>query len=147
MTELSQNDIVQEFSQICRNFGWRFTASRFAVFQCVRDNKTHPVVDSVWEDVKKLLPNISRESVYRVLTDFANKGLIYVLERPDSIARYDSNPKPHGHFFCTQCGQIYDFFSDDIEVIVGSEARSIGNVERVDARVYGVCKHCLGNEQ
>lgn len=142
----NQDEVYREFSDICRKHDWRFTSSRFAVYKCIRHNKKHPIVDDVWKNVRELLPNISRESVYRILTDFANGGLIYTLERPDVVARYDSNPKPHHHFFCTCCGRIFDFFTEDLDPIVLEKTRNIGRTDRIEARIQGVCQDCLTSQ-
>jgi|BioPla2DNA2_1021312.scaffolds.fasta_scaffold38753_2 Fur family peroxide stress response transcriptional regulator len=138
--------IFQEFSDICRKLVWRMTSSRLAVYRYVRGNKEHPTVDAVWKAVQKEQPNISRESVYRILTDFAAKGLIYILDPPNVVARYDSSSKRHDHFFCQQCGKIVDFNADEIDAIIRNKLSAVGRIDRVEARVLGVCQECLDKE-
>ena len=146
-SQLDRDPVCREFRALCRKLGWRVTASRLAVYRFVRENKSHPVIDSVWEAVKRELPNISRESVYRILTDFADKGVIYQLERPDVVARYDSNPRRHDHFYCERCGRVFDFSADEVDAIARAAANKLGAITRVEARVTGICEECLRKEQ
>jgi len=138
-----QNELLQEFRDVCRKLGWRLTALRFAVYRVLKGNKEHPVVDDVWNAVKRESPGVSRDSVYRILNDFAAKKLIGVLDRADVVARYDSNPERHDHFFCEKCGRVFDFEVADLVERVEPFASQQGQVEYVEARVRGVCRECL----
>ena len=142
-----KNELLQEFRNVCKEIGWKLTALRFAVYKAMKDNKDHPVVDDVWEKVKREIPVVSRESVYRTLNDFATKGMIAVLDRADVVARYDSNPKRHDHFFCERCGRVFDFEVVDLEKLVKPLVDKTGRVEYIEARVRGVCRDCLNKEQ
>ncbi len=97
--------IYQHFQEICRK---QCTAQRLAVFEYVHDNYDHPDVDDVWRGVKGALPSVTRESIYRILNEFTDHGLLQRLDHVAS-ARYDCQVGPHGHFLCTRCGQIQDF--------------------------------------
>ena len=97
-----------EFLDICREAGWKCTSQRLAVYEFLRNNLTHPDVDTVWTAVRITQPAITRESVYRILNEFAAKGIIRRMDHIDS-ARYDSRTGAHGHFICEKCGEISDF--------------------------------------
>ena len=94
----------QEFSKICRDAGWKCTSQRLAVYDFLADNLSHPDVDTVWAAVRSTQPAITRESVYRILNEFAAKGIIRRMDHIDS-ARYDSRTGAHGHFICEKCGR------------------------------------------
>ena len=138
-----QNELIQEFAELCRSVGWKFTPARFAVWRYLRGNTEHPVVDRVWENVKLELPRISRESVFRILSDFAERGLIAMMDRPNVLARFDANPKRHDHFYCSKCGRVYDFEIENLETLLPEAAVKIGSVEHVETRIRGVCRECL----
>ncbi len=143
----SKDELLQEFRNVCKKLGWKLTSLRFAVYCFLKDNKEHPIVDAVWAAVKRETPAVSRESVYRILNDFAEKGLIAVLDRADVVARYDSNPKRHDHFFCERCGRVFDFEVVDLEKLVKPLVDKTGRIDYVEARVRGVCRDCLNKEQ
>ena len=141
--ESPNDELTREFSVLCRSLGWKFTASRYAVYRFMRGNCEHPGVDVVWDAVKTELPSITRESVYRILNDFVAKGVFALLERRDDAARYDSNPARHEHFCCRKCGKFYDFTADGIEKVIPEYARFIGKIEKTELRLRGVCRECL----
>ena len=139
----AQEDILQEFRDRCSETGMRATAPRLTVYRIVRDNRDHPAVDRVWEAAKAELPTISRESVYRILNDFVAHGIIAMLDRSDVVARYDSNPKRHDHFFCTQCGRVFDFEASELLELIAPLADKLGRIAHIEARVQGICCECL----
>ena len=129
----------ENFTRICREFKWKCTPQRLAVYECVCDNRCHPDVDSVWATVKKQLPTVTRESVYRILNEFAGHDLIWRLDHVNS-AKYDSNPVPHGHFICENCGMIADFaLNEDVSVFAG---KIPGDVRHMEIRFTGLCNQC-----
>ena len=143
----SQEDVLREFREHCCKQGMRVTAPRLTVYRILKDNREHPGVDSVWKAAKEELPNISRESVYRILNDFVAHGVFAMLDRSNVVARYDSNPKRHDHFYCTRCGRVLDFELPQLPNLVATLAAKFGTVEHIEARVQGVCKRCLAQEQ
>ncbi len=127
------------FKEICRANHWRSTPQRLAIYGFVCDNLTHPGVDEVWEEVKQSLPAVTRESVYRILNEFAQAGIIQRLDHIAS-ARYDSQTAPHGHFICEGCGEITDFsFPDGTALPVHPAA---GSVRHIELRISGICDKC-----
>ncbi len=136
-------EIHQRFKEICRKNEWKCTPQRLAVYDFIYENYTHPDVDVVWGKVKAILPSVARESIYRILNEFAAHGLIHRLDHIDH-ARYDGQIGPHGHFLCTHCGEIQDFpFSDTAGVPNNDQ---FGDIEHLELRLTGICKHCRKQE-
>ena len=129
----------QEFSKICRDAGWKCTSQRLAVYDFLADNLSHPDVDTVWAAVRATQPAITRESVYRILNEFAAVGIIQRLDHIDS-ARYDSRTGAHGHFICEKCGEISDFNWPEGTTLPLEEMP--GDVAHMEIRLVGVCRRC-----
>ncbi len=128
-----------DFWNFCRKIGWKCTSQRLAVYKFLQGNHTHPDVDTVWSAVRSTLPTITRESVYRILNEFVDTGIIARLDHIDN-ARYDSRMETHGHFICEQCGKILDFDWPEGTVIPPEMlSRSISHME---IRIVGICQHC-----
>ena len=128
-----------EFLEICRKYGWKCTPQRMAVYEYVRGNLTHPDVDAVWAGVRFSLPSVTRESVYRILNEFSDRGMIRRLDRIES-ARYDSRTDLHGHFICRRCGRITDFeWPEGVALPLESET---GKAEHMELRLIGICRRC-----
>ncbi len=98
----------QEFRELCRVHGWKCTPQRLILYTFMRGNVTHPSVDDAWKFAKESIPAITRESVYRILNEFASARLIDRMDRIE-CAHYDSRTVPHGHLVCERCGEIRDF--------------------------------------
>ena len=132
-------DLQDEYRKVCQANGWRCTHQRFVLYSFMHGNKCHPGVDEAWQAVRKEIPSITRESVFRILCEFADRGLIARLDNL-SAARFDSNPRPHGHFICEKCGAIYDFaLPEGFNISPALDGATISNME---VRVTGLCpKH------
>lgn len=134
-------DTDHEFAEMCRRIGWKCTSQRLAVYEFLKGNLTHPDVDAVWAAVRESLPTITRESVYRILNEFAEKEIIRRLDHIDN-ARYDSRTNAHGHFICTKCGKITDFDWPE-GAAIPTEAQP-GTVIHMELRLVGLCRECAG---
>ena len=132
------------FSALCRERNWKRTAQRRAVFQYLCGNREHPTVEAVWHGVRAALPNVSLDSVYRILDDFADTGLVRRLEGAKAV-RYDADTAAHEHFLCSRCGKMYDFVSPGVDA--AALCCAFGRVDSVELTVYGVCNECLSSTQ
>jgi len=128
-----------DFLKICRQNNWKCTVQRLAVYDFLHGNMSHPDVDTVWQAVRCSLPTITRESVYRILNDFSEKG---VIGRLDHIytARYDSRADAHGHFICEKCQKIFDFDWPKGELI--PYGLPTENIKHMELRIVGICSEC-----
>ena len=131
------------FRTICRENGWRFTRQRFAVYAFVRTNRTHPGVDDVLNAVRRRMPNVTRESVFRILCDFADAGLIARLDHLP-VARFDSCTESHAHFICRNCGKIVDF--DLPKGFAFTVPEKGAQTDFAELRVSGLCARCLRDQ-
>ena len=132
-------DITSDaFPAFCREHGLKCTAQRLAVFNAVRLSRRHPLVDEMLAEVRKTVPTVTRDSVYRILNEFADLGLITRLDALSS-ARYDTVLGPHAHFICEVCGSITDYPLPSEQPIPEGMPRERHHLE---LRVTGVCDKC-----
>jgi Fur family ferric uptake transcriptional regulator len=84
------------------------------------------------EDVYRLLVASGVEmglaTVYRVLTQFEQAGLLKRSQLGSSKAVYELNDgeRHHGHLVCTQSGQVKEFFDPQIETRLQKIASDMG---------------------
>ena len=86
----------------------RMTLQRKTILNILRQKKSHPSADEIYELVRKQLPRISLGTVYRNLELLARMELIQKLELGGTIKRFDWNPNKHYHIRCLVCGQVDD---------------------------------------
>ena len=84
------------------------TRQRKTILNILRQTKSHPSADEIYELVRKQLPRISLGTVYRNLELLVKMELIQKLELGGTIKRFDWNPNKHYHIRCLCCGQIDD---------------------------------------
>jgi Fur family peroxide stress response transcriptional regulator len=84
------------------------TPQRTIIYEELLDSDDHPNVELLYNRVKKRLPDISFDTVYRTLVTFFELKLAGVVEGLSSTKRYDYNTDNHYHFICLKCGAIMD---------------------------------------
>jgi len=88
----------------------RETRQRRVVYDTIQKTHSHPTADWIFEQVRTEVPKISLGTVYRNLSVLKEEGVIREIYGNDRRAHYDADLSPHGHFICTDCGQIWDVF-------------------------------------
>jgi Fur family peroxide stress response transcriptional regulator len=138
---------VEELSHGLRESGLRLTHQRLEIVSAIAADRAHPDVETVYETVRKRVPTISLDTVYRTLATLTERGLITRVQFLPGPARYDANPSRHHHFVCTRCGLVRDIEDGDIDAIqAGAEVTRIGRPEVVTVQFRGVCDACQRDE-
>ena len=146
MMKVAKQDIGQRmarFNEACRKSGAKLTHQRMEIFREVAQSTDHPDVEKVYQGVRKRIPTVSLDTVYRTLGWLKELGLITTLGPPRERTRFDANLSHHHHFVCVQCGLTRDFYSDKFDKLTLPESvQSIGYVETTQVEVKGVCLKC-----
>jgi Fur family peroxide stress response transcriptional regulator len=119
MINVSMDHSMEEFRKKCGENGLKVTPQRTAIYAEFLRSKDHPSADALYERVKKTLPNISFDTVYRTLQFFYEIGLADLVEGYGEPKRFDPNIHNHHHFRCMRCGKIKDLkiaLKEDIEI-------------------------------
>ena len=88
--------------------GFRFTPQRQHVYDVLLHKRDHPTVEEVFMRAKQGMPDISMATVYNCLDALVQCGLVRHVNLERSATRYCPNMKEHSHFYCDECGGIYD---------------------------------------
>jgi Fur family transcriptional regulator, peroxide stress response regulator len=122
--------------------GVKLTHQRMIIFQEVSESIEHPNAESVYKSVRKKLPMVSLDTVYRTLWMLQDLGLIHILGGRDRV-RFDGNMKPHHHFVCNECGLMRDFHSEEFSRLkIPKEIKDLGNGETMHIEIRGTCAEC-----
>ena len=68
----------------------RHTRQREAIVRLLRGTNTHPTADSIYEMVKKEIPNISKGTVYRNLKVLLETGEVSELNIRGTVSRFEA---------------------------------------------------------
>jgi Fur family peroxide stress response transcriptional regulator len=139
---------VSRFAETCRRKGLKVTHQRMEVFRELAASDEHPDAETVYERVRKRLPTVSCDTVYRTLSTLETQGLVSRTEVLGGPARYDANMAPHHHFVCTTCGLVRDFYSDALDSLpIPKSVEALGKVESAHVQVRGVCSVCAARKR
>lgn len=131
------------FAKACRESGAKRTHQRMEIFREVAQSGDHPDVETVHRRVRKRMPTVSLDTVYRTLWWLKELGLVNTLGPPRERTRFDANLSDHHHFMCTHCGVTWDFNSDALNHLsIAETVQSIGSMETMHLEVKGICHNC-----
>ncbi len=86
----------------------RNTKQRETILGVLRGTTSHPTADWIYDEVRKLIPNIGKGTVYRNLKILREMGEISELNLSGTVSRYESRKENHYHFRCERCGGVFD---------------------------------------
>ena len=121
----------------------RETKQREAIIKVLRNTKSHPTADQIYDEVRKDVPNISKGTVYRNLQVLQDDGAITELKLNDTLSRYEVKQESHYHFRCEKCGRVSDIdMPVDRELDRQVEKRTGLKVAYHQLEFRGLCKDC-----
>lgn len=131
-----------------RDSGMKLTPQRLAIVREVVYAGGHPSVSDVFSSVRKALPTISLDTVYRTMKTLSELGLIHPVGYSSDGIRFDADTTPHHHFLCAVCGEAFDFQCPELdEISVPAQARAFGEVSGSRMEVRGICRNCLEKKE
>jgi len=139
---------VQVFIRMCRQLGMKVTHQRLEIFRELAASASHPDAESIYKAVRRHMPTISRDTVYRTLATIETAGLIRKVEPIVESARYDANMRQHHHFICTKCGRISDFYSTELnDLPIPESVHELGIIASAHVEVRGTCSVCAAQNK
>ncbi len=121
----------------------RETRQREAILNVLRQADTHPTADMVYDEVRKVIPNISKGTVYRNLKILRDTGEISELNLSGTVSRYEGRHENHYHFRCEKCGRVFDLDEPVNNEMDARVARNTGfKVSYHQLEFRGLCRDC-----
>ncbi len=106
----------------------------------------HPTASELYESVRLKNPRISRATVFRVLGQFADDGVVRRLNLLGSDTRFDARTAPHAHCHCIRCGRVTDVFGGGFEEALAVSHIAGYKVFSSEIEFSGLCPDCLAAE-
>jgi Fe2+ or Zn2+ uptake regulation protein len=130
---------MQNIKETLKSKGIKPTIQRIKIYKYLTEHKTHYDVETIYNDLVKELPTISKTTIYNTLKEFAEKNL--VLEIPlETKLCFDVYTQPHSHFICEKCGKVYDL---NIEYSFAKRQKIDGHLVKKFCGIFkGICKKC-----
>ena len=91
----------------------KYSFHREKIEDIVKGSTKHQTVDSIHRELIKLIPNVSKMTVYRNLRQLSSEGEILEFF-VDHISHYCGTQSNHYHFACVCCNEVslWQFWTD-----------------------------------
>lgn len=134
---------MEAFFEACREKGVKLTHQRIEIYRELASTEEHPDAITLHGRIRKHIPTISLDTVYRNLGLLEEHGLIAIVGMSHERLRFDANLDPHHHFSCLKCGMMRDFYSrQTLRPTWPEESRAFGEPVSLHLEVRGICTKC-----
>lgn len=122
----------------------RNTKQREAILRILRNTRSHPTADLIYEEAKKEIPHISKGTVYRNLKVLQENGQVSELNLDGAESRFEAKWDNHYHFRCERCGRVIDV-DEPFDIKLNRKvARKTGlKISSHQIEFRGLCPYCL----
>ena len=128
-----------------KNTGLKATLPRLKILEIFqRGAQRHMTAEDVFRVLLEERSDIGLATVYRVLTQFEQAGILIRSNFESGKAVYEINEgQHHDHFVCTSCGKVEEFYDPEIEKRQQMVAAAKGWVVHDHSMaLYGRCADC-----
>lgn len=120
----------------------RKTRQKYVILKALKENRNHPTISEIYEDVKKIDPTIGQATVYRNVKQFVKENEVVQLPMQEGVNHYDYY-KDHFHFECLNCGKIIDIFDDELlKKLVNRFQNREEEINIYNLMLEGYCSSC-----
>lgn len=128
-----------DFAQRLREAGLKATRPRQLVLTAFAELAGHHSVDEVVLWLREQGQPLPRSSVYVVVGDLTNRGLLQLADAGPGAALYELFHHDHSHFVCESCRAIFDVPTETVEL---PKLEFANSVSRVQVVIRGICQSC-----
>ena len=131
-------------ADLIRSAGRKVTNARLTVAEVLRGNDTHMTAPEVLDNVEGAGVHVDKSTVYRVLADLRDLGLVAESRFGAGEANYewiaDSN---HHHLFCSDCRRTFSLDEDLVDRITKEVYDKYGfSADLSHTVLAGTCRRC-----
>ena len=138
-------DLVMTNIDELKSTGLKATLPRLKILEIFQKGaQRHMTAEDVFRVLLEERSDIGLATVYRVLTQFEQAGILIRSNFESGKAVYELNEgQHHDHFVCTACGKVEEFYDPEIEKRQNLIAQAKGWVVHDHAMaLYGQCANC-----
>lgn len=132
-------------SQDLKDAGLKSTLPRLRILKILEEGKKrHFTAEDVYKRLLEAEEEIAFATVYRVLTQFEDAGLVlrHNFEGGRSVFELDRG-EHHDHMVCVKCNKVTEFFDQEIETRQKKIAEKYDfELQDHSLYLYGLCSSC-----
>lgn len=134
---------LANFSEFLKKRGLKITSQRLLVAEKIFHTPNHFTVDSLADTLKDRKGEISRATIYRIVSLMVESGQLTEYHFGQTVKYYEHVParKHHDHIVCLDCGLIEEFLEPSIEKIQLDVTQKHGfDLSEHSMTLYGHCQ-------
>jgi Fur family ferric uptake transcriptional regulator len=126
--------------------GRRSGGARRAVVELLGRQDCCLTAQQIFDKLRAEGRRVGIASVYRVLEQLSEQGLVQRIDLGAGIARYEpalASGEHHHHLVCDDCGKVEAFADPELEAVIHKVERKTGySVAAHDVVLRGACRDC-----
>lgn len=135
-----------EESKQLKEAGLKITLPRLKVLHILEQSREHHLsAEGVYKALLGMGDDVGLATVYRVLTQFEAAGLVTRHNFEGGYSVFELNQgQHHDHLVCIRCGQVEEFFDEQIEQrqkTIADKAHFLMTNHALN--IYGICHKCV----
>lgn len=133
---------ISENTSLLKTKGLKITHQRLAVLKVFQgSSKRHLTADDVYRSLLDAEPEIALATVYRVLTQLSDVGILTATHFDAGKTTFELNEGGHhDHMICVSCGAVVEFHDEQIEALQVAIAKRHGfRLLNHSLALYGLC--------
>tara|TARA_B100000029_G_scaffold80272_2_gene71640 strand:- start:104 stop:547 length:444 start_codon:yes stop_codon:yes gene_type:complete len=140
--------VRDEVKTLLRERGLRATAARIGVLEVLHEERLPMTHEKVMEHLPEGVHD--KASVWRILSDLADSGLLRRMDLGDRVWRYElidscrAVTDDHSHFLCVDCGAVSCLPPLEIRARHGELPKALLGAQ-FQVRATGTCSNCLSD--
>ena len=119
-----------------------YSRQREAILSVISSAHTHPTADWIYNETRKLIPNISLGTVYRNLALLSRTGHILKLDLGTGSEHFDGDISSHYHIVCKKCNQVTDVYEHEDSLNAFASKYFKGKITGHSLVFFGECENC-----
>lgn len=137
------------FAELLKRLQFKSTPRRLAVLSILAGEHAYASPEEIWKKLKRKFNTIGLPTVYRILEELSDKGVVTKIIHPSRqlYYYYCGNTVHHHHFICVSCRRVEDLAfcaSGEIEKEVSRNLK--GRVLSHILQINGLCEPCSRNK-
>ena len=147
MSRKDRTPRLEDLGNLLKRSGLKLTPQRIEILRAVTGSPSHPDAETICMTVRKKIPGVSLDTVYRNLWTLIDRGLVNALNTSRGRVHFDGNLVRHHHFVCSRCGLTRDFLSPEFDRLsVPDEVKAWGRIDGTRVEFRGLCGRCAAKE-
>ncbi len=136
-------DPLAEILSTIRGAGRRVTEAKRRLAEVLVVATSHRSADELTTAVQVLAPDVSTSTVYRLLDEFEELGIVVHSHLGHAAAVYHLAGTVHGHLVCQRCGATVEIPAAHFDALSRELVTTYGFLlDRHHVAISGTCAHC-----